>query len=201
MRNVSFANNVRFTERYSHAVPKPENRSPRSLAQAVELAVGHVDAASLELEAPTDAGPAFEPGKVLAVLTFCYARQLYSSRAIAAQLRRDFSSIRINGNPLPDAAMLKRFRCINRGALDFCLKSALLFLAEEKVRQGFVTHVKEKHMIREASRRIIMAMFTDDLEMKEEREAETGLELSFEVAMNRSLLHSSDTSPTEVKSC
>jgi hypothetical protein len=189
MTNVSFENNVRFPDRYPQAVPKPDNRPPRSLAQAVELAVGHVDAASLELVAPTDAGPAFEPGKVLALLTFCYARQLYSSSAIAAKLRRDLNSIRINGNPFPDAAMLKRFRCINRGALDFCLKSALLFLAEEKVRQGFVTHVKERHIISEASRRIVMAMFTDDLEMEAEREPEAALELSFEVAMNRSLLH------------
>jgi hypothetical protein len=189
MTNVSFGNDVRFTGHYSQAVPKPDNRPPRSLAQAVELAVGHVDAASLELVAPTDAGPAFEPPKVLALLTFCYARQLYSSRTIAAQLRRDFNSLRINGNPLPDAAMLKRFRCVNRGALDFCLKSALLFLAEEKVRQGFVTHVKERHIIQEASRRIVMAMFTDSLEMESEREPEAGLELSFEVAMNRSLVH------------
>jgi hypothetical protein len=189
MTNVSLGNDMRFAGRYTQSATQPQSRPPLSLAQAVELAVGHVDAASLEPAAPIDTGQPFEPGKVLALLTFCYARQLYSSRTIAAQLRRDFISLNINGNDLPDAAMLKRFRCVNRGALDFCLKSALLFLAEEKVRKGFVTHVKERYIIEEASRRIIMAMFTDSLEMEAERETDASLELSFGVASNGGLVH------------
>src|SRR5262249_19615823 len=126
---------------------------------------------------PVTADPAtavFESRTMLALLTFCYARQVYSSKTIAAQLRRDIN-FRMSGQPVPDAAKLQQFRSGNRAVLDFCLRSALLFLAHEKIRQGVVTHVKETHIIQEASRRIVMAMFTDSLELEREDKPELSL--------------------------
>jgi hypothetical protein len=115
------------------------------------------------LEAPA----VFQARSLLALLTFCYARQVYSSNTIATRLKREFGSFRVDGNELPDALMLKLFRHENRGPLGFCLRSALHFLAAEKVRQGFVTRLKEAHITEEANRRITMAMFTDSLETED----------------------------------
>lgn len=139
-------------------------KSPQSLAEAVELAVDQVDANCVRDVSGARAGTVFQPRTMLGMLTFCYARQIYSSSEIARQLRREFQPFRVSGGDLPDSALLQRFRSVNRGAIVFCLKLALLFLAEEKIKQGVVTHVRRAHLAREANRRIIMAMFTDNLE-------------------------------------
>ena len=141
-------------------------KSARSLAKAVESAVEQVDGAALISVARSNAPPFLQAKTLLGLLSYCYARQVYSSKAIAAQLRRDFQfeSLEGAGNELPDELILKRFRDQNRGPLDFCLKSALLFLGIEKVRQGMITHVSEANIARDASRRIIMAMFIDSME-------------------------------------
>ncbi|HZR16509.1 MAG TPA: hypothetical protein VFE51_04215 [Verrucomicrobiae bacterium] len=142
------------------------NAQARSLAQAVEAAVNKVNETALREVARLDTAPAVQARALLALLAFCYARQVYSSKTIEAQLQ-ELTSRRFAGDRLPDAAMLQLFRLHNRGPLSFCLKSALSFMAEEKIRQGFVTHVKEAHLVQEARRRIVMAMFTDSLEGEE----------------------------------
>ena len=45
------------------------------------------------------------------------------------------------------------------------LVSALRFMAIKKMEAGVVTSVKEAHLIEEAHRRIIMAMFIDNMEL------------------------------------
>ena len=171
MKTVSLGNDVRF--RSGHFEPATVSRTtePHSLPQAVEAAVGNIDFSSLKPVTGDAATAVFESRTMLALLTFCYARQVYSSKTIAAQLRRDFS-FRMSGRPVPDAGKLQQFRACNRAALDFCLRSALLFLEHEKIRQGVVTHVKEAHIVEEASRRIVMAMFTDSLELEHECQPE-----------------------------
>ncbi|HLH56618.1 MAG TPA: hypothetical protein VKY92_23740 [Verrucomicrobiae bacterium] len=149
--------------RLSRPVLKSRARAPGSLAQAVEAAVDCLDPESLTALGVSKRGSVLQSRALLASLAFCYARQVYSSKTIAAQLLRD-PKLRLAGVQLPDAQILQQFRQNNRVALKFCLQSALLFLADEKVRQGVVTHVKEAHMREEAGRRIVMAMFTDSLE-------------------------------------
>ncbi len=178
-----------FVQRHSYPSPQPAAGYPASLAQAVEVAVDKVDATSLNSVAPADNGLAFQSRTLLALLTFCYARQVYSSAAIAAQLRRDLDSLRADRGEVPDASTLLRFRRENQRPLSFCLGLALRFLADEKIRQGFVTHVKEAHLVREASRRIVMAMFTDSLELGKLPAPESPLDLRFAVACNRGRMH------------
>jgi hypothetical protein len=144
----------------------------RCLAEAVESAVERVDEGSLNGVARPEASPIFQARSLLGLLAFCYARQVYSSDTIAAQIKRDFAALQVDGDEFPDTFLLQRFRCENKGPLVFCLKSALLFLASEKVRQGLITHVKEPQILEEARRRIIVATFTDSLEMEERTEEE-----------------------------
>ena len=167
MSNLGTEYSLRFNPRYNDLARAPATLNPpATLAQAVEAAVSRIEARMLKPVAPAEAGPAFQSTALLALLTFCYARQMYSSAAIAKQLQRDFTLFRVHNYGLPDGQVLQRFRSFNRWSLDLCLRSALYFLAEEKIRQGFVTHVRDETIKQEASRRIVMAMFTDSLEMR-----------------------------------
>lgn len=186
MLTVNLDTNLRrFAGRDGRLTSEQEFRRPCSLAEAVEIAVEQVDK---DLLKPL-AGPAnslvFQATTILGLLAYSYARQVYSSTAIVAQLRREFTPFRFSETDVPDAQALQRFRAANRDPLAFCLKSALLFLAEEKIQQGFVTHVKRAHIHRESERRIIMALFTDSLEGPEEDRKPAPGERSFVVVFGR----------------
>ena len=182
MTTFGLENGLRFNTRYVDQARAPALESPRSLPHAVESAVRGIDIKLLKPVAPVHAGPAFQSTALLALLTFCYARQVYSSAAIAEQLRRDFTLFKVDGYGLPGTPVLQQFRALNRLPLDLCLRSALFFLAQEKIRQGIVTHVKEECIKEEASRRIVMAMFTDSLEMERESQPQVPVERRFRIS-------------------
>jgi len=114
--------------------------------------------------APEEGAPV-EPGALLALLAFCYARQIYGSTEIEDRLSRDPGLRQLWKDPIPAAGVLRRFRAENRATLESCLKSALRSLAEEKVATGLITRVSEAHLADDAQRRIITAMFTDSMEI------------------------------------
>ena len=155
---------------------------PHSLAQAVNAAARAVDERSLAPATRSQAPLAFQPRSLLALLTFCYARQVYGSVEVEARLRRDLSLRQLCRNEIPDARTLRRFCSENREALEGCLKIALRFLAEQKVAQGILSRVNETHLAEEAGRRIVMAMFTDSMELDKDRPAEARMEISYLVA-------------------
>src|SRR5262245_35140464 len=66
-----------------------ESAAPRTLSQAVQQAVRWVDDSVLRRVAPSNAGPGFEPRTLLAVMTYCYAREIYSSIDIEELIRTD----------------------------------------------------------------------------------------------------------------
>jgi hypothetical protein len=190
MTNLGIEDDVgAFATRYAQDVRAPALIYPHSLARAVEWAVDKISPGLLRPVGPADAGVAFQSRTLLALLTFSYARQVYSSTAILEQLRRNLSSLRLNEHEVPDAPALLRFRCENRGPLSFCLELALRFLAEERIRQGLITHVKESCLVQEANRRIIMAMFTDSMELGNVPMPEAPMELWFGVANERGRIH------------
>jgi len=93
---------------------------PRSLAQAVQAAVRSVDERTLRPVAPPDAGPAFPQKALLALLSYCYARQIYRSADIEDVLRREVHFRQLCANEFPGAWAVRRFRRDNREALRFC---------------------------------------------------------------------------------
>ena len=189
MMTVNLEADVRaYAGGYTETAKEPERPYPQTLAEAVELAVDQVDAACLRPVVDGEASPVFQARTMLGLLAFCYARQVYSSAEIATQLGRELKPFWVNDINLPEAPLLQRFRAENRAPLVFCLRSALLFLAQEKIRQGVVTHVKRAHMHEEANRRIIMAMFTDSLEAPEKNNRHA-FSLGFGVAVRRGRVH------------
>src|SRR5262245_57334377 len=123
MSTLGLEHSLRFGSRFLERPREPSLGRPRSLAQAVESAVRSIDTKLVKPVAPPHAGPAFQSSTLLALLTFCYARQVYSSAAIAEQLRRDFMLFKVEGYGLPDTLLLQQFRSLNRWPLDLCLRS------------------------------------------------------------------------------
>lgn len=160
-----------------------------SLAQAVEAAARFADERTLAPVAGADGRLDFQPRTLLALLTYCYARQVYGSREVEARLRGDQSLRQLCGEELPDARVLRRFRCENHGAIECCLRAALRFLAREKIAQGFVTRVSDAHLAEEARRRMTTAMFIDSLELDKEQGADGPIELGYLFAKERALVH------------
>ena len=161
----------------------------RALVTAVQAAVRRVDENTLKSEARHESGPAVHPKVLLALLSFCYARQTYGSQAVVAWLRREGSFHQFSPDALPDASALCRFRRENREPLQRCLSETLRLLAEEKVAAGVVTKVSEASLAEEASRRIIMAMFVDSMELEGQPQAGAPVDLCYLFAKGRALAH------------
>lgn len=135
----------------------------RSLTQAVRSAVREIEEAALQPVARRDAGLAFEPRTLLALLSYCYAREIYGSMAIEDVLRRDANFRRICHDEFPGARVIRRFRRENREALHRCLSAALRSLAEG-AGQTVGDEAARAAMAEDASRRIMKAMFIDSME-------------------------------------
>jgi len=139
--------------------------SPRTLRQAIQAAVDAIGDEALKRLLPDNALTFAQCRAVLAALTLCYARQIYSSTVAATLVARDLYFPCLCGGGFPDAYVLRRFRAENREAIHRCLTAALYFLVEQKFSSGVVTKVNVPQVAEEANRRIIMAMFVDSMEL------------------------------------
>ena len=146
-----------------------------SLAHAVAAAARKVDERILTLVGCTKARAGART--LLALLAFCYARQIYGSLEVVARLRSDEGLRGLCDELIPDPDTIRQFRTVNREALDLCLQAALRCQAEEKVAQGLLTKVNEERLAEEARRRITMAMFTDSMDL--EKDVERARQVSF----------------------
>ena len=135
--------------------------------QAIRAAVNTVDPNTLHPVAPNNAGPAFQPKELLASIIDCYARQIYGSTEIEVRLASNTDTRPFGLTGWPDAHLIQEFRRDNRKPIQLCLMTALWLLGQQKVKDGTVTRVNTTNLAAEASRRIIMAMFTDSMELGE----------------------------------
>lgn len=138
---------------------------PHSLVEAVLEAVRKVDERALTPIEGANGILAFDTKALLAMLTVCYARQIYGSAKVVARLRRDVNLRGLRDDEMPDTSTLCRFRSANRQALSYCLENALRHLAKENIALGVLSAVSEQRLTDEARRRIIIAMLTDNIEM------------------------------------
>ena len=152
---------------------------PRTLEQAVHAAVCAIEDHQLKPLAPGDLGPFAQTRALLALVTHCYARQLYSSLDLSDIAGRDADFARLGGEGFPEAGTIRRFRTENREVVHRCLVRALHFLAEEKISLGVLTKVSDAQLAEEASRRIIMAAFLDSVELDGEHVTDPPVEISY----------------------
>lgn len=95
------------------------------LVNAVLDSVRQVQEGNLRRVASPDAGIAFQPRSLLALLTYCYAAGIYGSQDIEALMGRDAGFRRYCQEEFPDWRRLRRFRRENRQVLESCLEGAL----------------------------------------------------------------------------
>lgn len=162
--------------------------APRSLASAVQASVRAIESATLRSAARHDGGLAFRPKVLLALLTYCYAHQIYGSAQVENLMRHEVN-LRQLCDELPDAEVLRSFRRDNTEALHGCLTAALRFLAEQKVAQGLLSRVNEVQLAEEARRRIIMAAFTDSMELDGQPTAHAPVDLFYLFANGSGTAH------------
>src|SRR5262245_60273154 len=155
------------------------------LAAAVHAAVRRMDSASLRPAARPDGSPTVRPKLLLALLTICYAHQIYGSKQVVEWVRSEVNWDRLGPDPLPDVPTLCHFRREYREALHSCLTETLRVLAEQKVAAGVLTKVSEAQLAEEARRRIIMAMFVDSMEEENQPQADAPVDLCYLFAKGR----------------
>ena len=160
-----------------------------SLAETLQAAARGLDTDRLRPVGPSDAGLACQPRTLLTLLAYCYASQIYGSADVEAVLRSDANFRSLCRDRFPDARLIRRFRRENRDALEACLEAALRFMAEQKVAQGLITRVSEARIAEEARRRIIMAMFTDSMELDKDQTSDTPVDLCYLIAKDGSRGH------------
>ena len=140
--------------------PPSNDRSRPSVlispAQAVQAAARAYSSSSLQPVCAPGAGLAYQPRSLLAVLTYCYARNIFSSQEVEDMMRSDTALRSACGDDIPDAPTLRRFRRRNPEAIESCLFTVLRQLADQ---QG--AHPADVEVMEEAHQRLRLAMFVD----------------------------------------
>lgn len=153
-----------------------------SLAQTVQAAARAIDWNVLKPAELQNAPRGVQPRTLLTVLAYCYALQIYGSADVESLLRNDANLRSLCLDQFPDARMIRSFRRKNRDALQVCLEAALRFVADQKVAQGLLSKVNDARIAEEARRRIIVAMFTDSMELDNDQGADTTTDLCYLIA-------------------
>lgn len=100
------------------------NNSERLLA-AVQAAVRGVPGDMMQAVCRADAGLAYQPRSLLALLSYFYAAGIYSSADIEESMCRDCEFRRVCGGEFPGPKTLRAFRRNNREVLERCVCNIL----------------------------------------------------------------------------
>src|SRR5262245_1996765 len=82
----------------------------KALADLVLEAVRHVGAEELNPPVTTEPSPAFQPRAILAMLTYCYANEVYGSWDVEQMMYEDAAFRALCGRDYPDSRRFRRFR-------------------------------------------------------------------------------------------
>jgi transposase len=130
--------------------------APTSPAQAVQVAARAISRNALHPVSSPDAGVAFHPRALLAILAYCYTSEIYSSADIEDLMLRDANFRSLCGNQVPRAQTLRHFRRHNREAIETCLYVALRSLADQAGR-----HPTDAELLEEAHQHFTTAVLMD----------------------------------------
>jgi len=130
--------------------------APISPAQAVQMAARAISRNALHAVCSPSAGVAFHPRALLAVLTYCYASEIYPSTEIEDLMWRDAGFRTACGGEIPDAATLRRFRRHNREVIETCLGAMLRSLAAQAG-----THLTDVEIQERSHQHLMTAMLMD----------------------------------------
>jgi len=127
-----------------------------SPAQAVQAAARAIPRNVLHPVCSAAAGVAFHPRALLALLTYCYFSEIYSSTDIEDLMLRDANFRNVCANQIPDAPTLRRFRRHNRDVIETCLHAVFRCLAEQAGK-----HPSETELFEQARLHVTTAVLMD----------------------------------------
>jgi hypothetical protein len=142
---------------------------PASLVGTIQAVVQKIPDSRLHPLAVPTCGAAFPPRVLLAVLTYCYATQVYAASEIRQQMLLDPACHTVCRGEFPFPREVRAFRRLNRVELEPCLATALRFIEQQKHDAGATASLNETWIAQEAKRRIIMAACLDSMELDAER--------------------------------
>jgi transposase len=108
----------------------------RSLARLVIETVRELEGQELRRVAPEDAGAAFRPPVMLALLTYSYALGVYGAEDIERMMIEDSALCALCGREVPSGRLLRHFRRENRAALQRTLTETLRQARHRMSRRG-----------------------------------------------------------------
>jgi transposase len=103
-----------------------------------------------------NAGLAFQPRALLAVLSYCYVHEIYTSSDIEDLMHRDAHFRNLCANEIPDARTPRYFRRHNREAIEQCVAAAL---RTHSGKNG--GHLADTEIFAEARQRLSTAILMD----------------------------------------
>ena len=121
------------------AVPLVSAQAEPTLTGVVLNAVRNQPASALSWFPRPDQGLAFQPKALLALLTYCYAKETYAARDIEDCMCRDANFRRLCENEFPGAHIIRQFRRCNREAITRCLAEVLRVLQGRRPAQAAAT--------------------------------------------------------------
>jgi hypothetical protein len=77
-------------------------------------------------------GAGLAPAQLLGAVSYCYAKGIYDSAAIENKMRQNPEMRTATHDNIPDAALIRRFRRLNRGAIRATLEEAFRFLRRKQ---------------------------------------------------------------------
>src|SRR5881296_3307471 len=101
-----------------------------SLTAAVLHSVESIGQGCLQPVAAPNAGVAYQPKTLLALLTYAYALGIYASTDIENMMRVDVNFRQLCGNEFPEWKVLRRFRRYNLDAVRACLEKTLKIISK-----------------------------------------------------------------------
>lgn len=136
--------------------PDRTREAAASPTQAVQAAARAIPGGALQSVCARGAGLAFQPLTLLAVLSYCYAHEIYTSSDIEDLMYRDAHFRGLCGNEIPDARTLRHFRRHNHEAIEQCVAAALRSHLEKNG-----GHPADTEIFAEARQRLSTAILMD----------------------------------------
>jgi hypothetical protein len=141
---------------------------PGSLLESIQATVRNIPDLQLRPLAARVGGAAFQPKVLLAVLTYCYATEVWSASELGRRLLADPGCRAVLRGEFPTPREVRAFRQLNRQILERCVVAALRFLEQKEAQPDGALPPVDRWLENEARRRILMAAYLDSMELDDD---------------------------------
>lgn len=166
---MTYATFLRSSPLLLATASRPLKSQPLTLVEHIQTIILAIPESNIH-SSPSELGNCAFPGRtLLALLTYCYATDLFSASDVRRKILADDVLNGLFGRDVPDERQIRRFRKLNRSLLEHCLAAALVYLEFLKPRLEPACLRDGLLFADEAKRRILMAACLDSVEIEDEK--------------------------------